>query len=219
MATREVIGLGGVWERDAAFHDRCGLFRWKLEIKQAGKRIFTDFTPVAGNGDSWYDGWYTLSSSLQSNSIDWPCDNTGERIGKRVLVACVTTAKGQNANFTVTGTGTASGGSSGGSGGGSLAIAYAPGYAGQKLEWAVKLEICPDEEGCPAVKVIDNRASVSDSEYFWGSWLGAAPGNAWPARPHMPRVAVADCGVSFDPSADEVMPIDAAGPAQVFTAS
>ncbi len=111
MAKIEIVGYGSVWEKDYKNDDLCGLFKWKLLIKQSKNQIYWDLDKIAGDGDSWYDGWYYLASNIKAAAIDWPCGENDEVMGKRILIACVTTGKGSNASWSVSGSGTASPGS------------------------------------------------------------------------------------------------------------
>ena len=211
MAYRHVVGLGSVWEDDSpGDHDACGIFRWELEVKQTGNRLWIDFDPIAGDGDSWYDGWHHLTSSVKHSTMDWPCDEAGETIGKRVLVACVTTAKGKDASFSLSGSGSGSGFPASPSAGSGLSISYSPGYAGQKLEWVAKFQICPGGEGCPDVRVIANRASVSEGEYFWGDEVRRPPSReSGRVSRHMPQVAIGACDADLHQLRRErILPID-----------
>ena len=219
MAKREVIGCGSVWERDVTFHDLCGLFKWHLEIKQAGGKVYWDMLEKSGDGGGWYDGWYSLSSTIIASASDWPCDDSPEPTGKRILILCVTTAKGQNAGVSVTGSASGSAGPSGPSGGGGLSVTYAPGYTGQILEWQVKLEACPGEEGCPSVSVLSNTAKVSDSSYFWGDILydnGRHEDSA--VDPHKPQLGIGKCNETLSLDQQQVLPFFGP-PSDVHTAN
>lgn len=199
MATKEIVGLGSVWEDDFGQDDLVGLFKWKLEVRQDSGVITTDFTILDGNGDSYFDGYYNLTTSVKMAEKDYNCDTEdGVLKGKRVLIACTSVSNGKNADFSVSGT----------TGSTDLGISFSPGYSGQRLVWQVKLEICPGFDDCADIRVLLNRTSVTDTEYFWGDLLTRPRNNESSiVRRQQPQIAIGDCGAVLDPNADGSLPI------------
>lgn len=200
MAKREVVGLGSLWEDDNGKDDLCGLFIWKLEVWQDSGVISTDLTITSGDGGEFYDGYYSLTSAVKLGEKDVLCQTEdGTAPGKRVLIASGSTAKGRNASFSVSGSGSLSSGS--------LGVSYSPGYAGQKLDWKFKIEICPGFDDCPDIKILQNITSVSDTEYFWGDLLRKPRDNeSDQVRRQQPQVLIGDCDVVIDELANRKLP-------------
>jgi hypothetical protein len=156
---RYICGLGSVWQQEH-YDDAVGVFRWVLAVNQIDDSNLK-YLLQTNEAYGGYDGNQSFTAEIQNNSMDWADDpGTGTQVpGQYVEVACVSHAGGSNAEWTISAETD------------KMGVTFKYGNPDRLIKWEVRVFVAATSGGCPSISLINNQASVSDSNYYWGDYI------------------------------------------------